>query len=137
MHNTVPVGDNRSPELTSTTKFNKCEYMKQWRAAKKQAGICPRCGCMPVAADRKRCQKCLEYATKRRAALAEQRRNARHFLTAMEHLVLRPLDYVTKLVSGLLTGKLPLDGDLVAVHATGPGPSLLAQGNDVSDTAFA
>ena len=32
------------------------------------------------------------------------------------NLVLRPLDYVTKLVSGLLTCKLPLDGDPVAVH---------------------
>src|SRR5271157_5488848 len=33
-------------------------------------------------------------------------------------LVLRPLDYVTKLVSGLLTCKLPLDVNPVAIHAT-------------------
>src|ERR1019366_8102980 len=51
-------------------------------------------------------------------------------------LVLRPRDYVTKLVSGLLTCKLPLDGGPVAVHAASPGPSLLAQASDVSDSAF-
>src|ERR1035438_3046087 len=42
-------------------------------------------------------------------------------------LVLRPLDYVTKLVSGLLACELPLDGNPVAIHTTIPGPSLLAQ----------
>ena len=52
-------------------------------------------------------------------------------------LVLRPLDYVTKLVSGPLTCKLPLDVNPVAIHATVPGPSLLAQASDVSDSAFA
>src|ERR1019366_6289429 len=52
-------------------------------------------------------------------------------------LVFRPLDYVTKLVSGLLAGKLPLDGNPVAIHATVPSPSLLAQASDVSDSAFA
>src|SRR5271157_2178603 len=52
-------------------------------------------------------------------------------------LVLRPLDYVTKLVSGLLTCKLPLDVNPVAIHATVPAPSLLAQASDVSDSAFA
>ena len=83
----VSVGDSSSSETPSTTKFNKSEYMRQWRAAKTQAGICPRCGCMPVAEERKRCRTCLEYAAKRRAALAEQRRNARRFLTAMKHLV--------------------------------------------------
>ena len=51
-------------------------------------------------------------------------------------LVLRPRDYVTKLVSSVLTCKLPLDGDPVAVHAASPGPSLLAQASDVSDSAF-
>ena len=51
-------------------------------------------------------------------------------------LVLRPRDYVTKLVSGLLTCKLPLDGGPVAVHAASPGPSLLVQASDVSDSAF-
>src|SRR5271157_2679211 len=51
-------------------------------------------------------------------------------------LVLRPLDYVTKLVSGLLTCKLPLDVNPVAIHATVPAPSLLAQASDVSDSAF-
>src|SRR5664279_2558456 len=51
-------------------------------------------------------------------------------------LVLRPRDYVTKLVSSVLTCKLPLDGDPVAVHAASPGPSLLAQARDVSDSAF-
>src|SRR5271157_646317 len=35
-----------------------------------------------------------------------------------KELVLRPLDYVTKLVSGLLTCKLPLDVNPVAIHAT-------------------
>ena len=54
-------------------------------------------------------------------------------LSCFGALVLRPLDYVTKLVSGLLTCKLPLDGDPVAVHATSPGPSLLAQASEVSD----
>ena len=52
-------------------------------------------------------------------------------------LVLRPLDYVTKLVSGLLACELPLDGNPVAIHTTIPGPSLLAQASDVSDSAFA
>src|SRR5271157_225760 len=52
-------------------------------------------------------------------------------------LVLRPRDYVTKLVSGLLTCKLPLDVNPVAIHATVPAPSLLAQASDVSDSAFA
>jgi hypothetical protein len=52
-------------------------------------------------------------------------------------LLLRPLDYVTKLVSGLLAGKLPLEGNPVAIHATVPSPSLLAQASDVSDSAFA
>ena len=51
-------------------------------------------------------------------------------------LVLRPRDYVTKLVSGVLACKLPLDGNPVAVHAASPGPSLLAQASDVSDSAF-
>jgi hypothetical protein len=51
--------------------------------------------------------------------------------------VLRPLDYVTKLVSGLLACELPLDGNPVAIHATIPGPGLLAQASDVSDSAFA
>src|SRR5271157_3793830 len=51
-------------------------------------------------------------------------------------LVLRPRDYVTKLVSGLLTCKLPLDVNPVAIHATVPAPSLLAQASDVSDSAF-
>ena len=51
-------------------------------------------------------------------------------------LVLRPFDSVTKLVSGLLARKLPLDRDPVAIHATIPGPSLLAQASDVSDPAF-
>ena len=55
----------------------------------------------------------------------------------VEDWVLRPLDYVTKLVSGLLTCELPLDGNPVAVHATSPGPSLLPQASDVSDSAFA
>src|SRR5271157_1243589 len=35
-----------------------------------------------------------------------------------KELVLRPLDYVKKLVSGLLTCKLPLDVNPVAIHAT-------------------
>jgi 2-polyprenyl-3-methyl-5-hydroxy-6-metoxy-1,4-benzoquinol methylase len=52
-------------------------------------------------------------------------------------LVLRPLDCVTKLMSGLLARKLPLDGNLIAIHPTIPGPSLLAQASDVSDSAFA
>jgi hypothetical protein len=52
-------------------------------------------------------------------------------------LVLRPLDYVTKLVSGLLACELSLDGNPVAIHTTIPGPSLLAQASDVSDSAFA
>src|SRR5271157_4243729 len=52
-------------------------------------------------------------------------------------LVLRPRDYVTKLVSGPLTCKLPLDVNPVAIHATVPAPSLLAQASDVSDSAFA
>src|ERR1035441_10127056 len=52
-------------------------------------------------------------------------------------LVLRPLDYVTKLVSGVLTCKLPLDGNPFAIHNAIPGPSLLAQASDVSDSAFA
>ena len=52
-------------------------------------------------------------------------------------LVLRPLDYVTKCVSGLLACELPLDGNPVAIHTTIPGPSLLAQASDVSDSAFA
>ena len=52
-------------------------------------------------------------------------------------LVLRPIDYVTKLVAGLLAGELPLDGNAVAIHTTIPGPSLLAQASDVSDSAFA
>ena len=51
-------------------------------------------------------------------------------------LVLRPRDYVTKLVSGVLTCKLPLYGNPVAIHTTIPGPSLLAQARDVSDSAF-
>ena len=51
-------------------------------------------------------------------------------------LVLRPLDYVTKLMPGLLAGKLPLDGNPVAIHMTIPGPSLLAQASDVSDSTF-
>ena len=55
----------------------------------------------------------------------------------LQSLVLRPRDYVTKLVSGLLAGKLPLDGNPVAIHVTIPGPSLLAQASDVSDPAFA
>src|SRR5271157_2795611 len=55
---------------------------------------------------------------------------------AMNQLVLRPRDYVTKLVSGLLTCKLPLDVNPVAIHATVPAPSLLAQASDVSDSAF-
>ena len=53
------------------------------------------------------------------------------------YLVPRPLDYVTKLVSGLLACELPLDGNPVAIHTTIPGPSLLAQASDVSDSAFA
>src|SRR5271157_3806498 len=52
-------------------------------------------------------------------------------------LVLRPLDYVTKLVSGPLACELPLYGNPVAIHTTIPGPSLLAQASDVSDSAFA
>ena len=56
---------------------------------------------------------------------------------SLKRLVLRPLDYVTKLVSGLLACELPLDSDPVAIHATVPGPSLLAQASDVSDSAFA
>ena len=52
-------------------------------------------------------------------------------------LVLRPLGYVTKLVSRLLACELPLDVNPVAIHTTIPGPSLLAQANDVSDSAFA
>jgi len=51
--------------------------------------------------------------------------------------VLRPLDYVTKLVSGMLARELPLDGIPVAIHPTIPGPSLPAQASDVSDAAFA
>ena len=43
-----------------------------------------------------------------------------------KELVLRPLDYVTKLVSGLLAGELPLEGNPVAIHTTIPGPGLLA-----------
>ena len=58
-------------------------------------------------------------------------------MTGTDSLVLRPRDYVTKLVSGLLAGKLPLDGNPVAIHVTIPGPSLLAQASDVSDPAFA
>ncbi len=56
--------------------------------------------------------------------------------TKDEVLVLRPLDYVTKLVPGLLAGKLPLDGNPVAIHMTIPGPSLLAQASDVYDSTF-
>jgi len=52
-------------------------------------------------------------------------------------LVLRPLDYVTKLVSGVLACELPLDGNPVAIHTTISGPGLLAQASDVSDSAFA
>src|SRR5271157_927767 len=52
-------------------------------------------------------------------------------------LVLRPLDYVTELVSGPLACELPLDVNPVAIHTTIPGPSLLAQASDVSDSAFA
>src|SRR5271157_4434079 len=52
-------------------------------------------------------------------------------------LVLRPRDYVTKLVSGPLACELPLYGNPVAIHTTIPGPSLLAQASDVSDSAFA
>src|SRR5664279_3201582 len=59
------------------------------------------------------------------------------FFDTFSRLVLRPLDYVTKLVSGLLACKLPLDGNPVAIHTTIPGPSLLAQASDVSDSAFA
>jgi hypothetical protein len=51
--------------------------------------------------------------------------------------VLRPLDYVTKLVSGLLAGELPLEGNPVAIHTTIPGPGWLAQASEVSDSAFA
>ena len=51
--------------------------------------------------------------------------------------MLRLLDYVTKLVPGLLARKLPLDGDPVGIHTTILGPSLLAQVSDVSDSAFA
>src|SRR5271157_262469 len=61
----------------------------------------------------------------------------RRVITAQGHLVLRPRDYVTKLVSGPLTCKLPLDVNPVAIHATVPAPSLLAQASDVSDSAFA
>ena len=52
-------------------------------------------------------------------------------------LVFRPLDYVTKLVSGLLACELPLDGNPVAIHTTIPGPGWLAQASEVSDSAFA
>jgi hypothetical protein len=58
-------------------------------------------------------------------------------LIALGCLVLRPLDSVTKLVSGPLACELPLDGNPVAIHTTIPGPSLLAQASDVSDSAFA
>src|SRR5271157_383720 len=51
-------------------------------------------------------------------------------------LVLRPRDYVTELVSGPLACELPLYGNPVAIHATVPAPSLLAQASDVSDSAF-
>ena len=51
-------------------------------------------------------------------------------------LVLRPLDYVTKRVSGLLARELPLEDSPVAIHPTIPVPSLLAQASDVSDSAF-
>jgi hypothetical protein len=54
-----------------------------------------------------------------------------------KELVLRPLDYVTKLVSGLLAGELPLEGNPVAIHTTIPGPGWLAQASEVSDSAFA
>src|ERR1035437_1105386 len=57
--------------------------------------------------------------------------------TGIPVLVRRPLDYVTKLVSGLLACELPLDGNPVAIHPTIPGPSLLAQASDISDSAFA
>ena len=57
--------------------------------------------------------------------------------TLNDLLVLRPLDYVTKLVSGPLAGELPLYGNPVAIHTTIPGPGLLAQASDVSDSAFA
>src|SRR5271157_1462356 len=58
-------------------------------------------------------------------------------LTGNVRLVLRPRDYVTKLVSGPLACELPLYGNPVAIHTTIPGPSLLAQASDVSDSAFA
>src|SRR5271165_3059859 len=62
------------------------------------------------------------------------RRRCKTFSAA---LVLRPLDYVTKRVSGMLACELPLDVNPVAIHTTIPGPSLLAQASDVSDSAFA
>ena len=55
---------------------------------------------------------------------------------AISRLVLRPLDYVTKRVSGLLARELPLEDSPVAIHPTIPVPSLLAQASDVSDSAF-
>src|ERR1019366_2599981 len=55
---------------------------------------------------------------------------------SMDNLVLRPLDYVTKLVSGMLARKLPLDGNPIPIHVTVPGPSLPTQASDVSDSAF-
>ena len=54
----------------------------------------------------------------------------------LQTLVLRPLDYVTKRVSGLLARELPLEDSPVAIHPTIPAPSLLAQASDVSDSAF-
>ena len=69
--------------------------------------------------------------------IATKQHAAKSLESTRQQLVLRPLDYVTKLVSGLLACELPLDSDPVAIHATGPGPSLLAQASDVSDSAFA
>ena len=45
----------------------------------------------------------------------------------MVELVLRPLDYVTKLVSGVLACELPLDGNPVAIHTTISGPRVLVE----------
>src|SRR5271157_486724 len=73
----------------------------------------------------------------RRAEMLQAIRERRWADVKAALLVLRPRDYVTKLVSGPLACELPLYGNPVAIHTTIPGPSLLAQASDVSDSAFA